>query len=460
MRKEIIIREKEHLGGRTERITTPQKERLKEKGTRQTLPPPPYSIFLHCAHSPTPPPVRCLPKLQKGLCSKWEWKMEPPNKHTRSNEELTISHSFPDLSSLPEPVLVHILSYMDPKEAVQTCILSKRWRRLWTLIPSLNLTNSRFKGNDAAFVHFVTSMLYFRGASKLDSFSLHFNASQHVADEELCQIHVGVATSWIYSVLSCKPLVISLELHKLPYLKLPHALFTCASLEQLEGILSGCPLLEELSLIHCILEFSEMKSDLLSCLSITSCRGSKVVEIFMPSLISLHLTNQCPEIIKLSLKNTPSLVKVFVFYSHYAVSHFSGALEFFKCLTAVPVIDLEFCGSGVKDLLEIIIPNCPIFHNLKQLSFGEWGTNEKLDVLFQLLQHTPNLEKLTIVHKKVECSRRAKQKVATIEIPFRCEKLKVIEVKYSDPSGVHELIDVFLRNTSHGKRLRIDYSRS
>ncbi|KAJ4820075.1 F-box/RNI-like superfamily protein [Rhynchospora pubera] len=425
--------------------------------------------------------------------------MEPSNKLTRSNEELTISHSFPDLSSLPEPVLVHILSFMDPKEAVQTCILSKRWRRLWTLIPSLNLTNSRFKGNDAAFVHFVTSMLYFRGASKLDTFSLHFNASQHVADEELCQIHVGVATSWIYSVLSCKPLVISLELHKFPYLKLPHALFTCASLEQLElklifyinnaespgpkyvnlpnlkkltlsllklndpvmqGILSGCPLLEELNLSHCVLKFSEMKSDLLSCLSITSCRGSKVVEIFMPSLISLHLTNQCLEIIKLSLKNTPSLVKVFVFYSQYAVSHSSGALEFFRCLTAVPVIDLEFFGSGVKDLLEIIIPNCPIFHNLKQLSFGEWGTNEKLDVLFQLLQHTPNLEKLTIVHKKVECSRRAKQKVATIEIPFRCEKLKVIEVKYSDPSGVHELIDVFLRNTSHGERLRIDYSRS
>ncbi|KAJ1686904.1 hypothetical protein LUZ63_018294 [Rhynchospora breviuscula] len=425
--------------------------------------------------------------------------MEPPNKHTRSNEELTISHSSPDLSALPEPVLVHILSFMDPKEAVQTCILSKRWRKLWTLIPSLNLINFRFKGTDAAFVHFVTSMLYFRGASKLETFSLHWRASKHVADEEFCQIHVGVATSWIYSVLSCKPLAISLELHKFHYLKLPHALFTCASLEQLElklysysnneeplgpkyvnlpnlkklmlseltlndpimqGIFSGCPLLKELSLSCCILEFSEMKSDMLSHLSFIGCRGSKVVEIFMPSLISLYLTNQCLEKTKLSLKNTASLVKVCLFYSYFDVSRFSGALEFFKCLTAVPVIDLKFYGSGVKDLLEKIIPNCPIFHNLKQLTFGQWGTNEKLDVLCQLLQHTPNLEKLTLEHKKVECSRRAKQKGATMEIPFRCEKLKVIEVKYSDPSGVHELVEVLLRNTSRGERLRIDYSRS
>ncbi|KAJ3702904.1 hypothetical protein LUZ61_006609 [Rhynchospora tenuis] len=426
--------------------------------------------------------------------------MEPPNKHTRSNEELTISHSFPDLSTLPEPVLVHILSFMDIKEAVQTCILSKPWRKLWTLIPSLNLVNFRFNGTDAAFVQFVTSMLYFRGASKLDTFSLNWRASQHVADYDNCQIHVGVTTSWIYSVLCCKPLVISLELIKFDYMKLPDALFTCASLEQLEltvcsysnantalgpkyvnlpnlkklmlgavtlndpvmqGILSGCPLLEELSLSYCIVNFSEMKSDMLSRLTIKKCRGSTLVEIFMPSLISLHLKNHCMKVTKLSLKNTPSLVKVFVFYdSYHEKCFFDAEFEFFKCLTTVT--DLEFYGSGVKNLLEKMIPNCPIFHNIKKLTFGQWGTNEKLDVLCRLLQHTPNLEKLTIVDKKVECSRKAKgkgakEKDATSQIPFRCEQLKAIEVKYSDPSGVHELVDVFLRNTSCGERLRIDY---
>ncbi|KAJ3702906.1 hypothetical protein LUZ61_006611 [Rhynchospora tenuis] len=426
--------------------------------------------------------------------------MEPPNKHTRSNAEPAMSHSFPDLSALPEPVLIHILSFMDPKEAVQTCILSKRWRNLWTFIPSLNFEHFRYRGTTAAFVHFVANMLYFRGASKLDTFRLRWHAGceHQVSDygEEICEIHVSNASSWIFSALSCKPLVISLDLRGFTNLKLPHALFTCASLEQLDlklnnrsneetigpkyvnlpnlkklnlslltlnnpvmqGILRGCPLLEELSLSKCSLEFSEMKSDLLSHLTIISCQGSAVVEILMPSLILLHLKNFCPGDTELSLKNTPSLVKVFVSYEYFVEDLFSGAeYEFFKCLTTVT--DLELYGLGVKVLLEKIILNCPLFNNLKRLTYGQWPMNEKLDLLCQLLQHTPNLEKLTIVQKKPANPGNAKEKGVTGQIPFSCKQLKAIEIKYSDPSGVHELVDILLRNTNHRERVLIGFSR-
>ncbi|TXG70047.1 hypothetical protein EZV62_004982 [Acer yangbiense] len=48
------------------------------------------------------------------------------------------------LSSLPNPVIYHILSLMDTKYAVQTCVLSKNWRNHWTNIHNLNFDHSSF----------------------------------------------------------------------------------------------------------------------------------------------------------------------------------------------------------------------------------------------------------------------------------------------------------------------------
>ncbi|KEH34263.1 cytochrome C biogenesis protein ccsA [Medicago truncatula] len=43
------------------------------------------------------------------------------------------------LSDLPDNVLLHILSFLNTKYAVQTCILSTRWKNLWKHIPTLIL---------------------------------------------------------------------------------------------------------------------------------------------------------------------------------------------------------------------------------------------------------------------------------------------------------------------------------
>jgi hypothetical protein len=49
------------------------------------------------------------------------------------------------LSDLPECVLLHILSFLNTKYAVQTCILSKRWKNIWKRLPSLIIGYSHFK---------------------------------------------------------------------------------------------------------------------------------------------------------------------------------------------------------------------------------------------------------------------------------------------------------------------------
>ncbi|CAL4991863.1 unnamed protein product [Urochloa decumbens] len=49
------------------------------------------------------------------------------------------------LSSLPDCLLHVIMSFMKARQAVQTCVLSKRWRHLWHSVPCLDIDFDEFK---------------------------------------------------------------------------------------------------------------------------------------------------------------------------------------------------------------------------------------------------------------------------------------------------------------------------
>ncbi|XP_017234938.1 uncharacterized protein LOC108208869 [Daucus carota subsp. sativus] len=54
------------------------------------------------------------------------------------------------ISSLPDQLLHHVLSFSDARLAVQTSVLSKRWKLIWTTLPVLNFTWSS-KNTDFTF---------------------------------------------------------------------------------------------------------------------------------------------------------------------------------------------------------------------------------------------------------------------------------------------------------------------
>jgi len=66
------------------------------------------------------------------------------------------------LSDLSDCVLLHILSFLDTKHAVQTCILSSRWSNLWKHISSLKLSSRHFQKNLKGFTKFVSHVLSLR----------------------------------------------------------------------------------------------------------------------------------------------------------------------------------------------------------------------------------------------------------------------------------------------------------
>jgi len=81
---------------------------------------------------------------------------ETENEESEENEDR--------LSDLPECVILHILSFLNSKHAVQTCVLSTRWKHLWKRIPTLILHSSNFS-TVKKFAIFVSNILTLRDSS-------------------------------------------------------------------------------------------------------------------------------------------------------------------------------------------------------------------------------------------------------------------------------------------------------
>ncbi|XP_014507923.1 F-box/LRR-repeat protein 13 [Vigna radiata var. radiata] len=68
------------------------------------------------------------------------------------------------LSELPDCVLIHMMEFMDTKHAVQTCVLSKRWKDLWKQLTTL-VFDTFFFNKVVNFRKFVSQVLSKRDGS-------------------------------------------------------------------------------------------------------------------------------------------------------------------------------------------------------------------------------------------------------------------------------------------------------
>jgi len=72
-------------------------------------------------------------------------------------------HSQPTMdriSSLPDSILCYILSFLPTKQAVATSVLSKRWKPIWFLVPSLDFNFKDFNFDRVYFHDSVHSFLF------------------------------------------------------------------------------------------------------------------------------------------------------------------------------------------------------------------------------------------------------------------------------------------------------------
>ncbi|XP_028806306.1 F-box/FBD/LRR-repeat protein At4g26340-like [Neltuma alba] len=126
------------------------------------------------------------------------------------------------ISDLPEPLLLHILSFLPLKEAVATSLLSKRWRTLWRSLPKLEFDDRSFDSLKF-FIQFVDAALHLAHLNSVQMFILDCRHSRLPPDK---------ANIWINALVSHK--LTHLELNSLLLVTLPSSIFICNTLRVLK----------------------------------------------------------------------------------------------------------------------------------------------------------------------------------------------------------------------------------
>ncbi|GMI77278.1 hypothetical protein like AT5G02700 [Hibiscus trionum] len=251
------------------------------------------------------------------------------------------------ITTLPDDILLTILSLLTFKEAVATSILSRRWQYLWTSRPNLHIRYEdvvlKDDRDDVYFrqsgkvhgdykdkcIQMVNQVLRGRKGRELQEFGIHYpllkSSASHIDLWVAFAIAIGV--SKLELNFSPYPCLIPLSLNKNylipldlfnkakemdPYLvQLEHAFFIPTSSlnvqncfkslrelilkfvdltdEHFEAILSNCTSLECLHL-HESNRLVNVKHTVphmkLKCLEIFHCRNLQKVEVFAPNLVS------------------------------------------------------------------------------------------------------------------------------------------------------------------------------
>ncbi|KAI3946779.1 hypothetical protein MKW98_003342 [Papaver atlanticum] len=132
------------------------------------------------------------------------------------------------ISNLSESLIRHILSFLDMKYVVQTSILSRKWRYMWTSVSTLVFDSSVFddlgERKVNCFMRFVKSVLMLRDISDIKKFYLYFDC-----DSEKVAKHLD---TWILAVVrrNVQELNIQIEYNDGLIVRLPHCLVTSESL--------------------------------------------------------------------------------------------------------------------------------------------------------------------------------------------------------------------------------------
>ncbi|KAL0709727.1 hypothetical protein Bca4012_016705 [Brassica carinata] len=109
----------------------------------------------------------------------------------REGEERVVIREEEDrISSLPEPLLCHILNFLTLEEAIWTSVLSSRWRHLWKWFPLSELDSSHFP-SDKVCVDFIDEFLAFQGKSYLREFKLTIDHDVVYSDVSLFEPCLG-----------------------------------------------------------------------------------------------------------------------------------------------------------------------------------------------------------------------------------------------------------------------------
>ncbi|KAG7549291.1 F-box-like domain superfamily [Arabidopsis thaliana x Arabidopsis arenosa] len=221
------------------------------------------------------------------------------------------------ISSLPDDILHCILSYIPTNFAIRTSVLSKRWRHVWSESPHLSFDQHRISAksinetlNNYRAIKIISFHLFTRLHNRIHfvnswiEFAISHNAEKLSLDFRDARVRDYKFPGFFYTNSSVKQLLINsgpaelipsctVSWTSLKYLSL---IFCKVSNESFPKILSGCPLLESLTLHNCdsVKYLDLSKSLYLRRLDIICCNTVREpMKIVAPHIHYLRLRGQC-----------------------------------------------------------------------------------------------------------------------------------------------------------------------
>ncbi|TYG78503.1 hypothetical protein ES288_D02G064000v1 [Gossypium darwinii] len=333
------------------------------------------------------------------------------------------------ISSFPDPILCHILSFLPIKEAVRTSIISTKWRYLFASISTIKFDGYSMSGltdrNIDSFKNFVDRLLKSPDQVRLDCFRL---------SHEICLWNDGDhdfdISGWICAALCRGVKEIDLQLGYLEDI-LPAVLFTCGSLVTLKldavghkfkfpsdvclgnlktlhfrdsffgdcilRFISNCHVLEDLAFIECDFyntSVINIQTPLLKRFILDFDLGEfgdlkYVVVINAPTLVYFQYTDVVAQ--GYTLSTMKSLEKAHISISGCGtIDSQTIATHFIQGICNVRSLRLTI-NEGVFRTSQL-----PIFHNLIEFEFLGRGFNGREIWLVEFLHRMPNLKTLTI----------------------------------------------------------------
>ncbi|XP_020159584.1 MEIOTIC F-BOX protein MOF-like [Aegilops tauschii subsp. strangulata] len=373
------------------------------------------------------------------------------------------------LSDLPDGLLHTVMSFLTARQAVQTCVLSRRWEDLWCSMPCLNIDEREFSTsailsdsdsdsddgdeggpNCTRLEYFVINLLMFHSAATLDVFRFH----------SVSERKIKFADQWLRRGIKRFPKVVDID-SKNCCCKLPRFGSSSSRLNRLhlsrisldktftQQLRSGCPVLEDLELKWCVLEDAETASCTLKNLTIEHCTiyhpGALTIKV--PSLTCLQLVAFSRNWDAAVANEMPFLIKATICTIRLII------LPWKLLFSLINVKDLKLTGFRAPANLHDGSDTFPVFHNIRTLLFDTCDLSYKFDMLGCFLNNAPGLEKLTLESCMLpEASKGSKTggnlKKASLEyddaLTFQCPSLKLTEIKYIYDDDVQKLFDLLL----------------
>ncbi|KAG7654191.1 Leucine-rich repeat 2 [Arabidopsis suecica] len=193
---------------------------------------------------------------------------------------------FDRISELPESLISQILLHLPTKDSVKTSVLSTRWKNLWLNVPGLDLNCRDFPFDNNVLIDFIDRFLQFSPESRLLKFKVDHSRDEIIKfpDRIRDAVNRGIRVldvvsntyyqdaddGLVYPCIEFMPLnlytsttLVSLKLSfsglqdpgfvYMPCLKFMHlreVRWHSSGTMNLEKLVSGCPVLEELIYLH------------------------------------------------------------------------------------------------------------------------------------------------------------------------------------------------------------------